>query len=96
MCGKAVKISCWSIAPLKHTSNTQAPPFWEGRYPPALTGQEKLDVSEVGFEPTPPCGDQKPQEREAELESGALDHSAILTLRYCATKVSYCRLTLME
>lgn len=53
-------------------------------------------MSEVGFEPTPPYGDQKPQEREAELESGALDHSAILTLRYWATKVSYYRLKLME
>ncbi|XP_025904133.1 E3 ubiquitin-protein ligase TRIM41-like [Nothoprocta perdicaria] len=34
----------------------------------------------VGFEPTPPFGDQKSQEREEQiLESGALDHSAILT-----------------
>lgn len=92
MCGKAVKISGWSIAPLKHTSTSF---LGEEIYPSSdLAG--KLDVSEVGFEPTPPCGDQKPQEREAELESGALDHSAILTLRYWATKVSYYRLTLME
>ena len=41
--------------------------------------EEKKDVSEVGFEPTPPFGDQNPQRGEAELESGALDHSAILT-----------------
>ena len=33
----------------------------------------------MGFEPTPPYGDQNPQFREASLESGALDHSAILT-----------------
>lgn len=41
-------------------------------------------VSEVGFEPTPPFGDQNtqpPWEGAARLESGALDHSAILTLR---------------
>ncbi|KAL1257817.1 hypothetical protein QQF64_011061 [Cirrhinus molitorella] len=38
-------------------------------------------LSEVGFEPTPPFGDQKPQylRRIETLESGALDRSAILT-----------------
>ena len=36
-------------------------------------------MSEVGFEPTPPHGDQNPRTEEAKLESGALDHSAILT-----------------
>ena len=41
-------------------------------------------MSEVGFEPTPPFGDQntQPLHRSEELfvlESGALDHSAILT-----------------
>lgn len=46
----------------------------------SFTGRNKKTVvSEVGFEPTPPFGDQNPQ-GEAELESGALDHSAILTL----------------
>ena len=40
-----------------------------------------MNVSEVGFEPTPPYGDQNPQGGEASLESGALDHSAILTPR---------------
>ena len=36
----------------------------------------------MGFEPTPPFGDQNPQHlrRLKLLESGALDHSAILTL----------------
>lgn len=76
----------------QHTSTS----FLGGEIYPSSDVAGKLDVSEVGFEPTPPCGDQKPQKWEAELESGALDHSAILTLRYCATKVSYCRLTLME
>ena len=38
------------------------------------------DLSEVGFEPTPPFGDQKPHwYGRYNLESGALDHSAILT-----------------
>ena len=36
-------------------------------------------MSEVGFEPTPPFGDQNTQ-RKLALESGALDHSAILTI----------------
>ncbi len=42
---------------------------------------QKELVSEVGFEPTPPCGDQKPQQLRSWqcLESGALDRSAILT-----------------
>ena len=41
----------------------------------------KEPLSEVGFEPTPPFGDQKPQQLRSIicLESGALDHSAILT-----------------
>lgn len=41
--------------------------------------KHQLDLSEVGFEPTPPFGDQNPQQRKQTLESGALDHSAILT-----------------
>ncbi|KAL1254416.1 hypothetical protein QQF64_016645 [Cirrhinus molitorella] len=43
----------------------------------------KEPLSEVGFEPTPPFGDQKSQQlrRLKYLESGALDHSAILTLK---------------
>ncbi len=42
---------------------------------------QKELVSEVGFEPPPPCGDQKPQQLRSWqcLESGALDRSAILT-----------------
>ncbi|KAI8520685.1 hypothetical protein Bbelb_004390 [Branchiostoma belcheri] len=40
-------------------------------------------MSEVGFEPTPPFGDQNPRsecwEGTSTLESGALDHSVILT-----------------
>ncbi|KAL1254420.1 hypothetical protein QQF64_016649 [Cirrhinus molitorella] len=46
----------------------------------SITGVEPL--SEVGFEPTPPFGDQKSQQlrRLKYLESGALDRSAILTL----------------
>lgn len=41
---------------------------------------EKKDLSEVGFEPTPPFGDQKSHViGRYNLESGALDHSAILT-----------------
>lgn len=37
-------------------------------------------MSEVGFEPTPPFGDQKPHYYgRLNLESGALDHSAMLT-----------------
>ena len=40
-------------------------------------------MSEVGFEPTPPFGDQNAQSHEPWegllLESGALDRSAILT-----------------
>ena len=38
-------------------------------------------MSEVGFEPTPPFGDQNTQ-RKLALESGALDHSAILTINF--------------
>ena len=41
------------------------------------------DLSEVGFEPTPTFVDQKAQclySGKLTLESGALDHSAILTL----------------
>ena len=43
--------------------------------------KSKRPLSEVGFEPTTPFGDQKPQQlrRIICLESGALDHSAILT-----------------
>ncbi|KAL1254417.1 hypothetical protein QQF64_016646 [Cirrhinus molitorella] len=44
----------------------------------------KEPLSEVGFEPTPPFGDQKSQQlrRLKYLESGALDRSAILTLTW--------------
>ncbi len=44
---------------------------------------QKELLSEVGFEPTPPCGDHKPQQlrRRWRLESGVLDHSAILTFQ---------------
>ena len=46
--------------------------------------KSKRPLSEVGFEPTTPFGDQKPQQlrRIICLESGALDHSAILTHSY--------------
>ena len=45
-----------------------------------LEPEEKYGLSEVGFEPTPPFGDQKPLLGGSfPLESGALDHSAILT-----------------
>ena len=45
--------------------------------------QQKL--SEVGFEPTPTFVDQNAHSYECKitLESGALDHSAILTCYYC-------------
>ena len=38
-------------------------------------------VSEEGFEPSPPIGDQNTPvtRKDSHLESGALDHSAILT-----------------
>ena len=39
----------------------------------------KTRLSEVGFEPTPPFGDQNALGEGRHLESGALDHSAILT-----------------
>ena len=48
-------------------------------------------MSEVGFEPTPPCGDQKPQSGKRKLESGALDHSAILTPRRDTCQICYLR-----
>lgn len=43
--------------------------------------KNKPGLSGVGFEPTPPIGDQNTQMqgRAAPLESGALDHSATLT-----------------
>ena len=39
-------------------------------------------VSEEGFEPSPPIGDQNTHvtRKDSHLESGALDHSAILTI----------------
>ena len=50
-----------------------------------MTGQKcSKSVSEEGFEPTPPFGDQNTQSvihgKEIILESGALDRSAIMTL----------------
>ena len=40
-------------------------------------------VSEEGFEPSPPIGDQNTPvtRKDSHLESGALDHSAILTIK---------------
>ena len=42
-------------------------------------------MSEVGFEPTPTLEDQNTQTTfvEDKLQSGAYDHSAILTLNSC-------------
>lgn len=55
--------------------------------------KKKKDVSEVGFEPTPTYVDQKPRTRIASkdliLESGALDHSATLTLTPTTTSTSH-------
>ena len=48
-------------------------------------------LSEVGFEPTPTFVDQNAQYRlysgKLTLESGALDHSAILTVTGCAARM---------
>ena len=49
--------------------------------------KRKKFVSEVGFEPTPTFVDQNARPAHVHgrvsLESGALDHSAILTMKIC-------------
>ena len=45
--------------------------------------KKKKYLSEVGFEPTPTFVDQNTRYEGIYLESGALDHSAILTTDIC-------------
>ncbi|KAG8144316.1 hypothetical protein E2320_012845 [Naja naja] len=56
--------------------------------------KKNRSLSEVGFEPTPPFGDQKPRPpgKTLRLESGALDHSAILTAREKGARGAFSRL----